>query len=165
MPAARFLFGWTSSAELAESFSHLPCGTDQGLAPTAVAWRLVAGNNHGLGRGPRSYVDLAACHAAIERLRSELADAELITTQAPGTSAAWGWRVQLAGENVAVSSRTYQRQRESRYSLEQFLAAVPLAEPSVTAIARPRHRVVRRADRLLSGPPRTVLSSAGRVLT
>ena len=134
MPAARFLFGWISTAELAESRSSLPSGTGPDLGPTAVAWRLVAGNNHGLGRGPRSYLNLAACHAAIERLRCEVAGAELLTTQTPGITAAWGWRVQLDGQALAVSSRTYQRQRESRYSLEQFLAAVPLAVPSSTVV-------------------------------
>jgi hypothetical protein len=37
------------------------------------------------------------------------------------------WVVELDGVPAAVSGRAYQRQRECRYALNHFLAAIPLA--------------------------------------
>jgi hypothetical protein len=126
-------------------------GARAGRATTRTAWRLVAGNNHVLGRGPEPLADLDACRAALARLQAELG--RVTTGPSPESRPGrWGWHVVLGREVLAVSSRWYERQRESLASLEQFLASVPVARMSETVAVRPRPREVGRADLRL---PRT----------
>ena len=137
MSEPRFLFLEVPAAVAA--------GARAGVVGTRTAWRLVAGNNHVLGRGPEPLADLDACRAALARLQAELgrAAAGFSPDSRPGR---WGWHVLLGREVLAVSSRWYERQRESRYSLEQFLLAAPVARISEHVAVRPRTREVRRAD-------------------
>ena len=110
-----------------------------------VAWRLVAGNNHDLGRSPVPLSDATAARLAVVGLREALP--HLVSGHAPDSRPGrWGWQLKHEGEVLAVSSRWYERQRESRYSLQQFLAAVPVAALSEHVAVRPRSREVRRND-------------------
>jgi hypothetical protein len=90
------------------------------------AWRLLGRNNRELGRSPRVFGTARECVAAIGALRARVAELEaVVVVDAVGM---WGWRAELDGTPVAVASRPYYRQRESRYSLQQFLAEVAGAE-------------------------------------
>ena len=110
---------------------------------TGVAWRLVGGNNHELGRSFVAFADADACRAAVHVLKRSvhLLVPEVLTVVGP---AQWGWSLALDGETVAVSCRWYRREREGAYNLTQFLAAVPTAALSdlVTGLT-PRRELLR----------------------
>lgn len=94
-----------------------------------VVWRLVGGNNRELGRGPGPFPGHAACCEAIDRLKRVIDRANPIVAVGRSTSA-WGWRLELDGERIAMAGRSYLRQRECQYSLAHFIAAVPDARIS-----------------------------------
>ena len=92
----------------------------------APLWRLVGANNRELGRAPASDSAEAACCVAVAMLRGKLPTASArVTVAAPNSS--WTWLVESDGEVLAVSGRTYLRQRECQYSLWQFLATAAVA--------------------------------------
>ncbi len=91
-----------------------------------VAWRLLGGNNHELGRSIMAYENLDACVAATEALKAGLPDSETSVSQS-AVSSHWGWRLTVDGLEVAASGRWYRREREARYNLEQFLSVAPTA--------------------------------------
>ncbi|MFF3558888.1 hypothetical protein ACFYXS_02430 [Streptomyces sp. NPDC002574] len=109
-----------------------------------MGWRLVGANNRELGRSARVYASLAECQAAVLRLRENIGQvrAQLAMADAGST---WTWRVALGGKDVAVSGRTYQRQRECQQNLGLFLAAVTVAEMTEGTAHRPRLRGLRAA--------------------
>jgi len=109
------------------------------------AWRLVGANNHDLGRSFSSYPDLESCRRALAALPARVLTAEPIVTTSD-VSGQWGWRLEDGGEPVAVSSRTYPRQRECAYNIQQFLAAVPSAEVAEGVVVRPVPRELNRPD-------------------
>lgn len=125
-------------------FLFLATPADDGPS-TTVSWRLLTGNNHVLGRSPVAHPDIELCRAAVDDLRHRLTGATtgLSPDSRPGR---WGWQVVHGDDVLAVSSRQYERQRESRYNLELFLAAVPVAEISRTVAVRPRNRQLHRTD-------------------
>lgn len=92
--------------------------------PTAVGWRLLGANNRELGRSVCVYPvqtarrQILALQAGAERLS---------TTLASGPGGSWRWRASLDGVTVALSGRSYHRQRECLYNLHQFLGALPTA--------------------------------------
>jgi hypothetical protein len=98
-----------------------------------VAWRLAAGNNRELGRSPAVFPDLTACRHAVARLQDEIGRVVSYTTIDRGTGL-WAWRIHLDDRPVAVAARRYHRQRECRYSLAHFLAAVPRARSASTLL-------------------------------
>ena len=123
-------------------------GLRAGVAGTRTAWRLVAGNNHVLGRVPEPLEDLEACRAALARLRAGVD--RLTTGDRPGSRPGrWGWELRLGADVVAVSSRWYERQREALRSVEAFLDAVPVAGTSERIAVRPILRQLRRPDLLV----------------
>ncbi|MFI6759178.1 hypothetical protein ACIBF5_08550 [Micromonospora sp. NPDC050417] len=121
-------------------------------AAEEVLWMLVSPNNRQLGRGDEGYGTYAECRAAVVRLRDEhrRADAMALADELTGQ---WVWRLELDGETVAVSSRSYLRARECSYNLERFLAAVPQADVVDGT------RAVRKGQRL-GGDVRTVFRSS-----
>lgn len=148
----------------------------RGAPPAEFLWRLVAGNNHVLGRSPSMYRELADCRAAITRL------VEGISRAVPAPSPAsrpgrWSWELVLpvevtggdpggasnpaavTGTLLAVSARRYERQRECRYSLENFVAAVPVAVVVDKVAVRPRARLLLRSD--LAVLPAVIPAQAG----
>ncbi|MFE6840085.1 hypothetical protein ACFVFI_35325 [Streptomyces sp. NPDC057705] len=119
--------------------------------PEAVTWRLVGANNHELGRSPHVHSSLAACCAAVQRLRAEADRVTALVVMSPGTgtrtgtgtgaaagagtaagagpgAGAWTWQLTLDEHCVAVAVRTFRRQRECRHSLQLFLSAAAEAQ-------------------------------------
>lgn len=154
MSEARFMLATTSSAELSAALAGMAM-PEQSVTASGIAWRLIAGNNHGLGRGPHSYPDVPAAVAAVEFLLRELDRAEIIVAPTSRPPGGWVWRLRIDGKEQAVSSRVHQRQRESRYNVQQFLAAASAA-PAPPAIAVVRQRVVRRGHPVLGPHPQVV---------
>lgn len=128
---------------------------------TQVLWRLVAGNNHGLGRAANPCPDVQHCLAEVELLRRRLDSVEAVVLQS-GAGSGWTWQVRLDDRLVAVSSRSYQRQREGRYNLDQFLAAILLTGASGGLAVAPRQRSVRRNNTAGTGRPRSVTGQGAR---
>jgi hypothetical protein len=89
------------------------------------SWRLLSGNNREIGRGASVYETELGALAAITRsqIRAELC-APMVSARPTGQ---WWWQLELDGERIAVSGRVYQRQRECRYNLAQFMLALPAA--------------------------------------
>ena len=101
------------------------------------SWRLLSGNNRELGRGASAYETEIGCLAAITRVQTR----SDVTSSSIGarSSGQWWWQLELDGERIAVAGRVYQRQRECRYNLDQFLIALPEAQrPS--SLGRPGAR-------------------------
>ena len=129
--------------------------TSPTFGASGVTWRLVAGNNHGLGRAGCFYPDVDSAVVAVERLRRELDRALLGVVRQPEATGGWVWHLTLGDEELATSSRAHQRQRESRYSVQQFLAAVPVAQPPA-ALVLVRQRRVERRDIAVPATPVTI---------
>lgn len=116
-----------------------------GSTAPAVAWRLLGGNNHELGRSIPAYPSLASAVEAVRFLQLHLDEIE--SALAPSTvTSRWGWRITLAGAAVAASGRWYQREREARYNLEQFLIAAPTAQVVDSLGSRSRMRPTALSD-------------------
>jgi hypothetical protein len=91
-----------------------------------MRWLLVSSNNRPLGRGERAFESASECRDAIRHLCRNHARAHGNVT-AEGASGHWVWKVAVDDNTIAVSSRTYLRQRECAYSLDRFMEAVPTA--------------------------------------
>jgi len=101
-------------------------GPGQAGAESPWFWRLVGANNRELGRMAVGGGGPSDCCEGMGVLRAGLDRA--VTRVKPVASAdAWGWVLEIDGVPVAVSGRSYMRQRECQYSLAQFLASVPEA--------------------------------------
>ncbi len=100
-----------------------------------VTWRLLSTNNRDLGRAARNFPDVESCLAALRHLRSQLPSAVAATMRSDRTS--WVWRVTVAGEDVAVSSRGYHRRVHCEYACTVFLGLVP--DATVTDVPRVVH--------------------------
>jgi hypothetical protein len=100
------------------------------------SWRLLSGNNREIGRGASAYETELGCLAAITRsqVRAQLC-ASLVSARPTGQ---WWWQLELDGERIAVAGRVYQRQRECRYNLGQFLLALPAARIPLPSGTNPR---------------------------
>jgi hypothetical protein len=100
-----------------------------GRGDVCTAWRLLSANNRELGRGPVNYPDERSCREAVVRLRADVERAVAAMCREQPT-AMWGWRLTLDGEAVALSARSYRRQRECLYNLAQFRAGVVGVDPA-----------------------------------
>ncbi|MGW1884825.1 hypothetical protein [Streptomyces sp. NPDC001970] len=114
-----------------------PQRPDGGEKP--VGWRLVGANNRELGRGAEAFGSLAECQAAVGELREKVAGARLLMSMSDAASN-WTWRVEIEGRVFAVAGRPYLRQRECQFNLNQFLAAVPVAQLAEGMPNLPRQR-------------------------
>lgn len=92
----------------------------------SVMWRLLGANNYELGRSALRYEGMDAADAAVEDLLSRFEDL-VVSIEATPTSGKWQWRLLVDGAAVATASRAFQRERECRYNLGQFLAVAPSA--------------------------------------
>lgn len=108
-----------------------------------AGWRLLGGNNRELGRSARAY---PADSVVDEIHRVQGASDRLSIVASKTQSGKWYWAASDGGERMAMSARTYGRQRECLYNAEQFLRALPLA-------ALPRTSAAPR----MAGQPRTAL--------
>ncbi len=99
-------------------------GPDEVAVPrstTWCAWRLLSANNRELGRSFSTFPSSAACAEAVSVLRDSIAYAEASISAGMHTGL-WHWEVSLFGTSVAISPRTFSRQRECEHNLSQFLA-------------------------------------------
>ena len=87
-----------------------------------LCWRLLAANNRDVARSSTAYADLGACLAAVADLQARIADA--VTVAARAGRADWSWRLRLDGDDVAVSSRTYQRRLQCEAACALFVVLV-----------------------------------------
>lgn len=109
--------------------NNLPVVSDSDTAwdQSTTSWRLLGANNRELGRGLRS-MPVPDVGAEIQLV---LACAEqLLIVVRPTSTGNWLWRAHRNGVALAMSSRSYPRQRECHYSAMQFLRALPLADMS-----------------------------------
>lgn len=104
-------------------------------------WRLLAGNNHLLGRCPAGSHSEGACWDSVARLLAKVDEGTLLPA-AESLPGRWGWQLvlELNGERevLAISGRHYARQRESKHNAELFLAAVPSAVLEEVVVMRAR---------------------------
>jgi hypothetical protein len=101
-----------------------------------AGWRLLGRNNRELGRSPGTFRSITACLVSIDDLKRRVGSATRLLS-VDVEDGRWLWRLEVDGTVVAVSARSYQRQRECVYSLDQFLAGVACADPPVLRIELP----------------------------
>ena|GEM_PF-1588441 len=115
-------------------------------ATATVSWRLLGSNHRELGRSGQSFEDIDDCLHAISDLRGGIdnVDSQVMAHSTVGT---WFWRIHLSGLSVAVSSRLYQRRRESAQSLARALESIRLVDrdPFVLRLRRTGSQQPRRA--------------------
>ena len=108
---------------------------------TTVGWRLLGGNNRELGRSAQVH----SSQTILEEIdRVQAAADRLSIVVSKSQTGKWYWAASGDGRRLALSARTYGRQRECRYNAEQFLRALPIAAP-------PRDRAVDARSRDNSG--------------
>jgi hypothetical protein len=100
-----------------------------------VGWRVLGANNRELGRsaGPFRRVDEA--YQAVHEAQAVL-ERTVIRFWADDLGE-WFWNISIDGEQLAVSSRGYRRQRECIYSIEQFREHFPTAKVVAPHVLRP----------------------------
>ena len=115
---------------------------------SGVAWRLLGGNNHELGRSAAAFDTFDACVEAVHDVRAHLdvLEPDVVT---PDHGPHRGWQLRLGEEVVAVSARWYRRERECARGLEQFLSVAPVAEVGHVLGAPPPRRELLRPDFVL----------------
>jgi hypothetical protein len=99
------------------------------------AWRLLSANNRELGRSYNTFPDTLACAQAVAVLRIRIGDAEPAIVAGLRTGW-WHWEVTVDGVAIAISPRSFTRQRECEHNLEQFLAGVDVVRTDLAAIAQ-----------------------------
>jgi hypothetical protein len=115
---------------------------------TRVAWRLVGGNNHELGRSHEGFDGLESCVAAVRRVQARIDDLTSVIISSDDATQR-GWQLWLDDEIVAVSARWYRRERECEYNLAQFLACAPIAGITEVLGGQPPRRELLRPSFLL----------------
>lgn len=95
-----------------------------------VGWRLLAANNRDVARAAIAYGDVTACLDAIRTVQGSLALCSGIVSigASAGGRAEWAWRLRLGNDDLAVSSRTYQRRVQCEAAYELFVSLAPDAE-------------------------------------
>lgn len=113
----------------AARYVHLPTppesGPNAGVAvprATGFAWRFMSANNRSLARSAQTCPDVESCLAAIRILQEGLPRAVGETSR--NGNGQWVWRVRLAGEVVATTTRTYQRHVRAQLMCDSFLELV-----------------------------------------
>jgi uncharacterized protein YegP (UPF0339 family) len=97
-------------------------GEDLEARERPLCWRLLAANNRDVARSATAYRDLDACLEAVAQLQGRIADAVAVAARAG--RADWSWRLRLDGDEVAVSSRTYQRRLQCEAACALFVVLV-----------------------------------------
>ncbi len=119
----------------AARYVHLPVPPEPGSAADVTlsqvagfAWRFMSANNRSLARSAQTCPDVGSCLAAIRTLQEGLPNA--VGETARNGSGQWIWRVRLAEEVVATTTRTYQRHVRARLMCDSFLELVAETAPS-----------------------------------
>lgn len=114
-----------------------------------LRWQLLAGNSHVLGRSPGTFDDVELCRASLVVLRERMSEAARLLTP-EGPAGTWWWHLVVDDDGVrsplASSARGYERQRETRYNLAQFLLAAQRAPAAADVVLRPAPRTLRLPD-------------------
>lgn len=124
----------------------------QGDRPSSTAgftWRFLSANNRRLGQSAVTFPDAESCVAAIRRLRDRL-DALTSITMRDGLRQ-WVWRIRLGSEDLAVSTRSYQRRVEADHACASFVDQ--MGKVAMTSLNGPAGGFIRRSSPL---PPRVV---------
>ena len=114
-----------------------------------VGWRTLGANNRDLGRAASAASGIEQSCESVHLLQGAFAQTTSRLVREAGVG--WVWRIQLDDELVVVSSRSYQRQRECGYSLEQFGAVFPTAE-----VLAPAAQLLRTLGHDLAERPRVI---------
>ena len=91
-----------------------------------VTWRLLGANQRELGRSAASYPDAVAARASVAAVQTELSTA-VVSVSVDHVTGLWTWRLRIEGVDALVSSRSYQRRRESESNVARALEALPVA--------------------------------------
>lgn len=97
------------------------------------AWRLLSANNRELGRSYKTFPDSTACSEAVALLTTRIGDAEAAIIAGLRTGL-WHWEVSVNATPIAISPRSFTRQRECEHNLEQFLAVVNAVRKDAVAV-------------------------------
>ncbi len=152
---ARFLF---------VSNTTPPTSRHDGERTTAiqVAWRVIAANNHPLGRSGAIFGSYAAAVGDAVQVKLDVEQGQF-TSSTEGTLGQWTWQLVTAGRVAAESIRDYKRPGECSRSLEQFRAAVCSADPTSAGLRELGPGALRvYRSRSSSAPPRLQLRSSNR---
>jgi hypothetical protein len=95
---------------------------DLDLPGLLLCWRLLAANNRDVARSATTYPDLDACLGAVADLQARIGDAVAVAARAGRSD--WSWRLRIDGDDVAVSSRTYQRRLQCEAAWALFVVLV-----------------------------------------
>lgn len=114
-----------------------------------VGWRTLGANNRELGRAASAASGIEQSCESVRLLQGSFAQTTSRIVREAGVG--WVWRILLDDELVVVSSRSYQRQRECGYSLEQFSAVFPTAE-----VLAPPAQLLRNLGRDVIELPRVI---------
>ena len=87
-----------------------------------LCWRMLAANNRDVARSAIPYADVATCMKAVAELQARLD--EVVIVAARTGRADWSWRLRLDGDDVAISSRTYQRRLQCEAACALFVGLV-----------------------------------------
>jgi hypothetical protein len=101
---------------------------------TWCAWRLLSTNNRELGRSYTTFSDPAECAESVALLRTRIDDADAAIVAGLRTGL-WHWEVSVNALQIAISPRSFTRQRECEHNLEQFLAGVNVVRKDLGAVA------------------------------
>jgi hypothetical protein len=92
------------------------------MQDSPLSWRLLAANNRDVARSATTYPDLATCLRAVVDLQARIEDT--VAVAARSGRADWSWRLRVDGQDVAVSSRTYQRRLQCEAACSLFVSLV-----------------------------------------
>lgn len=93
-----------------------------GVAPHGFMWRFLSANNRKLCHSVCTYPDVNTCLTAVQELRDQIDELEVVTLR--DGPRRWAWRVRLADTDLAVSSRNYERWVEADRACALFLESV-----------------------------------------
>jgi hypothetical protein len=100
-----------------------------------VGWRVLGANNRELGRSAGPFWRVDQAYQAVHEAQAVLE--RTVTRFWADDLGEWFWNISLDGEQLAVSSRGYRRQRECNYSIEQFREHFPTARVVASHVLRP----------------------------
>lgn len=87
-------------------------------------WRLVSANNRALGQSATLFDELPTCRTSMSAA-ADLTGGEDLRLVSDVRTGLWTWELVSQREVLAVSARSYQRQRECRQNAIAFREAAP----------------------------------------
>jgi hypothetical protein len=101
-----------------------------GELPPRPTWRFLSANNRRLGRSAVDFADVDTCRFAVREIQDRVGELTFVTLR--DGLRRWAWRVRLAGRELAVSTRSYERWVEADHACAAFLeqvAHLPKGQP------------------------------------